>query len=286
VSTAARVRELVRDVARATRGHDLALYAAGVTFYAAIGVVPLLLLALYLAGLLAGQATVQAMAEPLAMMIPDGLGAQQATRFLADAGTGLTPLHALAALVAASLYGEGMVRGFDRLSVHGSAGRRSLRGRLGALVAVAVSPLLLLAGLAVTHQLTRRLGDGLGSQLLGVYVAFLAGWFAISLLLALGYSSLSAERHRPRSLAWASLTTGSFLSGTCLGFLLFLELDLDLGGAYGGAQSLAVAVACLGWLWVLHVMVLVGYVLMLSIDRRDGRPLREPVSDSAVRRAA
>ncbi|MDP9434495.1 MAG: hypothetical protein M3P93_04600, partial [Actinomycetota bacterium] len=56
------LRALVRDVTRSTRGHDLALYAAGVTFYAAIGFVPLLLL--YLAGLLVGEGTVRARRRP------------------------------------------------------------------------------------------------------------------------------------------------------------------------------------------------------------------------------
>ena len=70
---------------RAVRGHDLALYAAGVTFYAAIGFVPLLLLALYLAGLLAGAETVRSLAYDLTELLPSNLGAQDAGHFLAAA---------------------------------------------------------------------------------------------------------------------------------------------------------------------------------------------------------
>ena len=47
-------RFLMGSVRRGLRGRDLALIAAGLTFYAGISVVPLLLLALALTSLLAG----------------------------------------------------------------------------------------------------------------------------------------------------------------------------------------------------------------------------------------
>lgn len=128
MSTARALRELSRDVVRATRGHDLALYAAGVTFYAIIALVPMLLVGLWLAGLLAGEGTVRAFAGSLAGLLPAQL---DATRSLAEAGTRLSPPRVLAALLPATLYGEGLVRAFDRLSAHGDRGRRPLRGRLG-----------------------------------------------------------------------------------------------------------------------------------------------------------
>jgi uncharacterized BrkB/YihY/UPF0761 family membrane protein len=55
----------VRDVARATHGHDMALYAAAVTFYATVGLIPLLLLSLFLAGQLLGSDMVQDLAAAL-----------------------------------------------------------------------------------------------------------------------------------------------------------------------------------------------------------------------------
>lgn len=92
MSTAPALRELIRDVVRSTRGHDRALHTAGVTFCAIIGLVPLLLGGLWLAGLLAG-----------------------------------------------TLFGEGLVRAFDRLSAHGDRGRRPLHRQLGSLVLLAAS---------------------------------------------------------------------------------------------------------------------------------------------------
>ena len=285
MSTAGVARGLVRDVARATSGHDLPLYAAAVTFYATVGVVPLLLLSLFLAGQVAGVEMVRMLADSMAGLLPDELGAREAARFLASAGTSMSPAAALAALVPASLYGEGLVRAFDRLSARGGR-RRSMRGRLGALVVVAMSPVLLLGGLAAARALTLVLGDSALDRVLGVYFAFLVGWLTITPVLAFAYRGLSVERPGRRALLWGAAGTASVLSGTCLGFVLFLSLGLDLGGAYGGAASLATAIACVGWLWVLHVVVLVGYVATLCLQARDGRPLVARVTHVPVREAA
>jgi len=270
------VRALVRDVAEATRGHDLALMAGGVTFYAAVGLVPMWLLALFLAGQLMGPDMVQDLADGLAGLLPDELGARDAARFLASAGTSMSPLAALAALVPASLYGEGLVRAFDRFSDRPSR-RRSARGRIGSLVVVALSPILLLGGLSAAQALTRVLGESTLDRLLGVYFAFLVGWCTTTPVLAFAYRGLTLERPGRRALLWGAAGTGSFLSGTCLGFLLFLSLGIDLGGAYGGATHLATAAACVGWLFVLHVIVLVGYVTTLVLEGRAGHPLAPPV---------
>lgn len=276
MSTAAGLRALGRDVVERVRGHDLALAAAGVTFYATLGLVPLLLLSLFLAGQLAGEGTVLRLSEGLTMLLPDELGAQDAARFLYESGTAMSPLAALAALVPASLYGEGVVRAFDRFS-DGPSRRRSLRGRLGSLVVVTMSPVLLLAGMGAASTLTGALGHGLGGRLLGIYAAFLVGWLAITPVLAFAYRGLSPERPGTRALLWGAAGTASFLSGTCLGFVLFLSLGLDLGGAYGGSLVLATAAASVGWLFLLHAIVLLGYVTTLSLQARDGHPLGAPV---------
>lgn len=254
----------------------MALIAGGVTFYATVGVVPLLLLSLFLAGQLMGPDMVQDLASGLAGLLPDELGAREAARFLASAGTSMSPLAALAALLPASLYGEGLVRAFDRFSARESR-RRSARGRIGSLVVVAMSPVLLLGGLSAAQALTRLLGDSTTDRLLGVYFAFLVGWATITPVLAFAYRGLALERPGRRALLWGAAGTGSFLSGTCLGFVLFLSLGIDLGGAYGGARHLATAAACVGWLFVLHVIVLVGYVTTLVLEDREGHPLSPPV---------
>ena len=285
MSTAGGLGALVHDVVRSTRGHDLPLYAAAVTFYATVGLVPLLLLALFLAGSVVGEAMVRELADGLSGLLPDELGAREAGRFLASAGTSMSPLAALAALVPASLYGEGLVRAFDTLSERRTR-RRSARGRVGSLVVVAMSPVLLLGGLSAAGALTDLLGEGLVDRLLGIYFAFLVGWLSITPVLAFAYRGLAPERPGRRALLWGAAGTASVLSGTCLGFVLFLSLGIDLGGAYGGARHLATAVACVGWLFLLHVIVLVGYVTTLCLEARAGHPLAPPVAPIRVSSAA
>lgn len=128
MSTAAGLRSLARDVVAPTRSHDLALCAAAVTFHATVGLVPLLLVALFLAAQVAGESMVRMLADGLTGLLPDELGAGEAARFLASSGTAMSPLAALAALVPASLYGEGLVRALDRISARPGR-RRSTRGR-------------------------------------------------------------------------------------------------------------------------------------------------------------
>jgi membrane protein len=139
-----------------------------------------------------------------------------------------------------------------------------------------MSPALLLAGLGAARALSSAIGDGVGGRLLGVYFAFLVGWLSITPVLVFAYRALSPEKPCTRALLWGGAGTGSFLSGTCLGFVLFLSLGIDLGGAYGGSLGLATAAATVGWLFVLHVIVLLGFVTTLALDDRNGHPLAAP----------
>ena len=109
---------------------------------------------------------VRSLADGMAGLLPDELGAREAARFLATAGTSMSPFAALAALLPASLYGEGLVRAFDRFSPRDTR-RLSARGRIGSLVVVAASPVLLLGGLSAANALTQVLGDSLLDRLLG-----------------------------------------------------------------------------------------------------------------------
>jgi membrane protein len=285
MSKRAGVRGLVGDVVAGTRGHDLALYSAGVTFYAAIAVVPLLLVAVWLAGLLVGAGTVRELVDGVATLLPMNLGAERAGRALASSGASLGPPAAVLALVPGTLYGEGLVRAFDRLSRHGDRGRRSLRGRLGSLAVVAVSPVLLLAGLAAANGLVRALGRGTGVRLLGVYCAFLLIWLVVSPLLVLVYGGLAPHRPGLRALLWSGFGTGSIVAGFTMGFVLFLGIRLPIGRAYGGSTPIAAAAVCGLWLLLLHLVVLVGYVTALVLQARQGHPLGEPVERPLVQAA-
>src|SRR3954469_25999402 len=135
---------LLRSVRRRLEGRDLALIAAGLTFYAGIAVVPLLVVTFALTARLTSPATVRELGERLAELLPEQLGAPAAVARLIAAVISLDLWGGLLALLPMSLYGEGLRRALLRFS-----GRResltSWRGRLLALPLLALTPLLLYA---------------------------------------------------------------------------------------------------------------------------------------------
>lgn len=103
---AAKLRTLACAVRSELARRDVSFVAAGLTFYAAIAVVPLMLSTLYLAGLLVGQATIVSLSEQVIAYAPNQLGLQPALTALRDVGPGLGAVSFVAALIPATTYGE------------------------------------------------------------------------------------------------------------------------------------------------------------------------------------
>ncbi|MFI7078363.1 YhjD/YihY/BrkB family envelope integrity protein [Micromonospora sp. NPDC049903] len=277
-----RTRRITRAAFRPVRGRDLSLHAAAITFYGGIAVVPVALLAIWLTSLLAGGDRVRRLTGYAVETLPDAIGAPHAVAALVDAGVGLTPWLALAALLPASLYGEGLRRAF--VSVAAPRTDEHLvgwRGRVLLLPLLAPAPALLLSillALPTTTELVRR-GGWAGA--LGVVLSFLAVWLVLTPVLVWVFRVVG-----PASPDWLStLAVGSFtaanLSGFLHGFVLFASLPLDLGLPFGGLVEVGAAVAVLLWLYLFHVIVLAGYSATLALadwrTRRaadDGSPPR------------
>src|SRR3982751_5514583 len=117
---------------RPLRGRDVALHAAAVTFYAGIAVVPVALLAIWVTGWIAGTDRVRRLTGRTIAALPDQIGAPRALAALIDAGLHLTPVLALASLLPATLYGEGLRRAF--VSLRAPDGGESLIGWRGRLL--------------------------------------------------------------------------------------------------------------------------------------------------------
>ena len=67
-------REVAREVVGHVRRHDLVFYAAGLTFYAAIAVVPLLLVAWFVTSVVLGDVVVRTLTLALAEYAPTSPG--------------------------------------------------------------------------------------------------------------------------------------------------------------------------------------------------------------------
>ena len=267
------LRWLVRS-APATRrrlaSQDLLLLGAGLTFYAAIAVIPMLLIAVFLAGTLLGHAQVHELTQTLADFAPAGLGFSVRLVELAQAAASLSPLAVVAALIPATSYGEGLLRAFDRLAeVRTSA--KGLRGRLKTIALLSALPPLTMGAFGVVAVLPAVLGEGLGMQVLGGYLTFVAAWIGGTLLLAVTYRAFSPVPLSTGGWLWSSAGTGSFLAGMSLGWVLVLEVGVDVGQAYAGSEELGAGVLFAVYLLLVQLTCLVGYAWALELSGSSGR---------------
>jgi membrane protein len=273
-----RLGRLLRETMRSLKGHDIALYAAGVTFYAGIALVPSVLVAVWLSAQLVGDDRMLELGRSLADALPDQLGAPHVAQATIAAGLRLPVAVALAVLIPATFYGEGLRRAFVSLTEV----RDTLigwRGRAAVLPLFLVAPVLLLMVLLVTPTLARLFSAGGASVLLAIVLAFLTDWVVLSLTLTWVYRVVSPVRPGWLASLWGGAVTGSFVAGFLQGFVLFLSLPLKLGVPFGGFIGIGGTVAVGLWLYLLHVLVLVGYALTQRIEARGGIPWHPPVDE-------
>ncbi|MFG1604342.1 YhjD/YihY/BrkB family envelope integrity protein [Actinoplanes sp. NPDC049265] len=267
----------------------MSLHAAAVTFYGGIAVVPVCLLAIWLTGLVAGADRVRRLTGHTIAALPDAIGAPRALSALIDAGLHLSPWFALASLLPATLYGEGLRRAFVSVRSRDET-LVGWRGRLLWLPLLAAAPALLLAAflaLPVTSSLWVRGGwYAVG----GVVLSFLACWLVLTPVVIWVYRYLAPGRPRWLATVLVGSFTAANLSGFLHGFVLFCSLPLDLGVPFGGFTQIGGMVAVGLWLYLFHVIVLVGYGATLSASafqqrraeaaERPGRPPVEPAEQA------
>jgi membrane protein len=264
---------LLRGVARLLRGRDVALIAAGLTFYAGIAVVPLLLVAISLTALLTSPEQVRELGDRLAQLLPPELGAPGALRTLVDAGTGLGLLDFGLAIIPLSFYGEGLRRALLRFTPRQDR-LTGWRGRLLALPLVLATPLLtypLLLAASAMVDLGER-GSALGAFAVGYYSVL----FALTVPLSWGFGVVAAGRLRWAALVSGVLFTAACLSGFLQGFVVFLALPLALGAPFGGLTIVGAVVAISLWLFLLHLVVIGGWLLTQALDDRLRRGAQPP----------
>ena len=259
----------IKAAFRPLRGRDVALRAAAVTFYAGIAVVPVALLAIRVAGWIAGAGRVRRLTGATIAALPDAIGAPRALSALIEAGLHLTPGLALASLLPATFYGEGLRRAFVSLREPGDQDAATgWKGRLLWLPPLAAAPALLLAmflALPATSGLWVRGG---WYSVLAVVLSFLAAWLLLSPVVIWVYRYVGPDRPPwPRTVLIGSFTAAN-LAGFLHGFVLFCSLPLDLGVPFGGFDQIGGTVAVGLWLYLFHVLVLAGYAAATA-DRRS-----------------
>jgi membrane protein len=296
------LRELAAAPFRPLRGRDLSKHAAAITFWAGIAVVPSSLLAIWLTGLAVGADRVRRLTAHTIAALPDEIGAPHALASLINAGLHLTPGYALASLLPATLYGEGLRRAFVSLRKPGES-LVGWRGRLLWLPLLAAAPALLLAMLLALPTTAGLWTRGGWWSVLGVVLSFFAAWLVLTPIVIWVYryvapseppsggSGAGSRRSRPPWLA--AVLVGSFtaanLSGFLHGFVLFCSLPLRLGAPFGGFAEIGGMVAAGLWLYLFHTILLAGYAATVTfgqyLERRRNRPVAEGDDPPATARS-
>jgi membrane protein len=262
-------RTITTEVARHVRRHDLVFYAAGLTFYAAIAVVPLLLVAWFVTSLVLGDNLVTTLTLALAEYAPTPLGVQEGVRSLGEVGPRLGLASFAAALIPATSYGDGLVRALDRIAERDRRAK-GIRGRLLGLVFAAALPPVVMAELGAVAVLPGALGFTGRFNLVSVAVAFVVGWLSAGLLVGVLYRAFSPRPIQAGPLVLGAAVTGAFLSGMSLTWLFLLRFGVDVGIAFGDSELLGTLVVAAVFLYLVQVMLLTGYVLSLVLGGFGG----------------
>jgi membrane protein len=261
-------REAIGSAMRAIGRRDVNVAAAQLTYFGGIAIVPWLLLACWSATWFAGPAATESRLLDLQALVPPDMGARGPYRELVSAGAGLGLVGAVVTLFPATFYGEGIRRGClsllpanDRLT--------GWKARLSMLPLLVVAPPLAIAAVHLSSGLvTLAEQDGLGPHLARIVASFTITWLVLTVPLAWIYRQVA-----PGHLAWTSallgaLATASFLAGFLQGFLLFLAIPVDVGVPFGGLDVVGGVVAAGFWLFLLHLVLLVGWVVTVEVDDR------------------
>jgi membrane protein len=258
--------QLAREVAWQVRRHDLPFYAAGLTFYAAIAVVPLLLVAWFVTSLVLGDEVVRTLTLALAEYAPTSLGLREGVRSLGEVGPRLGIASLAAALIPATSYGDGLVRALDRIAERDRRAK-GLRGRGLALLFVAALPPVVMGELGAVAVLPGALGFTGRFNLVSVGVAFAVGWVSASLLVGVLYRAFSPRPIGTGALALGAAVTGSFLAGMSLTWLFLLRFGVDVGIAFGDSDLLGTVVVAAVYLYLVQMVLLSGYILSLALGQ-------------------
>src|SRR4051794_13283568 len=198
------------------RGRDVALRAAAVTFYGGIAVVPIALLAIWVTGRVTGAGTVRRLTGHTIAALPSSIGAPHALAELIDAGLHLTPMLALASLLPATLYGEGLRRAFVSLREPDARDTAvGWKGRLLWLPTLAAAPALLLAMFLALPATSSYWVRGGWYAALAVVLSFLACWLLLTPVVIWVYRYVAPGRPN-----WpVTVLVGSFTAANLSGFL-------------------------------------------------------------------
>ncbi|PPK66121.1 uncharacterized BrkB/YihY/UPF0761 family membrane protein [Actinokineospora auranticolor] len=276
------VRATAVDVRGALRGRDLVLWAAGLTFFGVLAVVPLLMSALWGAAAAFGPALVVDGARLLGESLPAAHDARPALTALADVAVRASWPVLVAAVLPASLYGEGLRRGLIAVTGGPVSGSTGWVGRLRFLPVLLAAPVLVALPLVFAPVVAPLYAAGGWSTVLGVVLSFHLDLVPVCAVVGLVLAGIGPTALSVRAVAVTAFWLGAVLTGFLHGYVLFLAIPVDWSLPFGGLPVVGAVVASALWLFLLHLVLLFGYRVALSA-RSASVHVRRGTPDDAVR---
>jgi membrane protein len=243
------------------RRRELLLEASSLAFYGLVSALPLLVLAFSFVGAVAGEETLQQIAQQAEENGPAGAG--RILEQLIDSGDTLSWAALVFTIWPATAYGGGLRRALGR-AAEDSGGAPALRGRLTALLMVFALPVLVLGGLPLVALLTSLQDDGLAGTVLGWGLAIVVGGGGLTLLLSLLYRIFTPARigwgHVLRGAALAAAVTSLF----SVAFVAYLRIG-DVEDRFGG-DTIGLVVMLGVYLFVANALLLGGFEAAAELE--------------------
>ena len=250
---------------------DVLLYASGLAFYALVSIAPLVIVIMWIVAALLGDERVHRLADELKRVAPDGLGADQALKRVADLGTQIGLPAVAAALWPATAYGAGLSRAFLRLApgaaAKGRAKSRGLRGRI--LAFLLLLPAFAVGGLLASYLGTQALGSSTAGAVLGPVIALGTGFVAAFAAIALIYRVFPPDPLQGGQILRATLFTAAGVSVLSLGMSLYLAFGANFQERYATSGIAGIVLLAL-WLFGTNTLLLLGYRMALRTPQGKG----------------
>jgi membrane protein len=258
-----------RVVARARRD-DILLLSGALAFYALVSLVPLVILAFWVTGLMVSEDRIHQFADRLTEMVPAHIGIDSAVQGVAEEGTRLGVVAALLGLWPATAYGSGLAQAFEHITPRPDRRRSGILGR--GLAVLILLPLFVLGSILASFVGNRVLEDVQLGAVLGPVLALIIAFVIAAMAIAVIYKIFPSEKLRWEAVLKATGVTSAGVSVLSLAFVLYVSLGADFEQRYA-TSWMAVVILIAVWLYLANVLLLVGYKIALEADpTSDAQP--------------
>jgi membrane protein len=260
VSVARRLPPGINRIAERIAGRELLLEASSLGFYGLVSALPMLTVAFSIVGLVAGEETLQQIAQQAEENGPAGVGS--ILEQLVESSGALSIAAIIFTVWPATAYGGGLRRALSRAS--GDESAAALKGRATAIGLVFTLPVLVLAGLPLAALITTLGDDGVLGAVLGWSLALGVGTAVLTLVLSGLYHAFS-----PEDLGWRDTLRGAAITAVVttlfsVGFVLYLQIG-DIEQRFGG-DTIGLIVMLGVYLFVANALLLAGFEAAAELE--------------------